>query len=312
MQSTNHVFLIRPANFNYNHETADSNSFQNKTQIASSDINQKAIAEFNSLVAKLKLKGVDVNAFDDTSEPIKPDAIFPNNWISLHADGTVVLYPMCAPNRRLERRLDIIESLREKFKATKVIDLSDYEKENRFLEGTGSIVFDHQNKIAYACLSPRTDKELFIELCKKINYRPLYFLAHTYVKGEKYSIKKEIYHTNVMMCIGDKFAIVCFDSITDAAEMKLVRDSLKETNHELIDISFHQMNHFAGNMLMLKAKENNPILAMSQSAFDSLNNIQKGYLEKHCELFPLPIPTIETIGGGSVRCMIAEIFLPAL
>lgn len=305
MQSTNHVFLIRPANFNYNHETAESNSFQNKTQTESSEINQKAIAEFNELITKLRLKGVDVNAFDDTLEPVKPDAIFPNNWISLHADGTVVLYPMCAPNRRLERRTDIIESLRKKFKVTKVIDLSDDENENRFLEGTGSIVFDHQNKIAYACLSPRTDKELLIELCSELNYKPVYF--HSFDKEGK-----EIYHTNVMMCVGDKFVVICLESISIADERKSVVENFNNTHHEIIDISLNQMNHFAGNMLLLKTESGNPILAMSQSAFDSLNNDQRKQIEKYCELFPLSIPTIETIGGGSVRCMIAEIFLPPL
>jgi hypothetical protein len=305
MQSTNHVFLIRPANFNYNHETAGSNSFQNKTQISSTDINQKAIDEFNSLVSKLKSKGIDANVFDDTLQPIKPDAIFPNNWISLHSDGTVILYPMHAPNRRLERRQDIIESIKKNFKVSNIIDLSEYENENRFLEGTGSIVIDHQNRIAYACLSPRTDRELFIELCSKLNYKPVYFHSHDQ-EG------KEIYHTNVMMCVGNKFVVICLESISNTDERKSVVESFKKTNHEIIDISLDQMNRFAGNMLLLKTEGGNSILAMSQSAFDSLNKNQRMQLENYCELFPLAIPTIETIGGGSVRCMIAEIFLPLL
>lgn len=305
MQSTNHVFLIRPANFNYNHETAESNSFQCQTQIASADVNQKAIDEFNSLITKLKSKGISVNTFDDTAKPIKPDAVFPNNWISLHGDGTVVLYPMQAPNRRLERREDIIESIKKKFKVTGVIDLSGHENENRFLEGTGSIVFDHQNKIAYACLSPRTDRELLIELCHRLNYKPIYFHSHD-PEG------KEIYHTNVMMCVGDKFVVICLESISNADERKSVVESFKKTNHEIINISLDQMNHFAGNMLLLKTKNGNSILTMSQSAFDALTNDQRKQLSNYCELFPLSIPTIETIGGGSVRCMIAEIFLPPL
>jgi hypothetical protein len=305
MQSTNHIFLIKPASFNYNHQTAQSNAFQNKMQIQSSEVNLKAIEEFNGLAAKLKSRGVDVTIFDDTAEPIKPDAVFPNNWISLHTDGTVILYPMCAPNRRLERRADIIELLKKKFKVTSIIDFSGHEKENRFLEGTGSIVFDHQNKIAYACLSARTDKGLLIELCKKINYRPVYFYSHDQEGNE-------IYHTNVMMCVGDQFVVICLESISNPDERKSVMESFKRTNHEIIDISLDQMNHFAGNMLMLKTGENNSILAMSLSAFDSLANDQRKLIEKYCEPLPLSISTIETIGGGSVRCMIAEIFLPPL
>ena len=304
-QSTNSVFLIRPVSFNYNAETALSNSFQNKTELSPSEVVQKAIEEFDALSEKLKSRGVDVNVFEDTAEPIKPDAIFPNNWISLHDNGVIVLYPMLAPNRRLERRTDIIESLKKKFSVTNVIDLSEYENENRFLEGTGSVVFDHQNKIAYACLSPRTDQGVLIDLCKRLNYKPAYFYSHDR-EG------KEIYHTNVMMCVGDRFVVICLESISDLEERKSIIESLKKTNHEIIDISFNQMNHFAGNMLMLKTKDNNSILAMSKSAFDGLTNDQRKQLEKHSELFPLSIPTIETIGGGSARCMIAEIFLSPL
>ncbi|MBI1768907.1 MAG: amidinotransferase [Bacteroidetes bacterium] len=305
MQSTNRVFLVRPASFNYNTETALSNSFQNKIELPPSKVSKKAIEEFDGVAAKLTSKGVDVNVFDDTALPIKPDAIFPNNWISLHTNGTMVLYPMCTPNRRLERRQDIIESLRKKFKVTSTIDLTGYEKENRFLEGTGSVVFDHENKIAYACLSPRTDKKLFIELCQRLSYKPIYFSSLDQ-KG------KEIYHTNVMMCIGDKFAVICLDSISDLTERKSVIESFAKTSHELIDISYEQMNRFAGNMLMLKTNSNSSILAMSESAYESLNNDQRKRIEKYGELVPLSIPTIETIGGGSARCMIAEIFLPPL
>jgi hypothetical protein len=206
---------------------------------------------------------------------------------------------MFASNRQDERRHDIIDSLRKHFKVTRLVDLSAYEKEYRFLEGTGSIVFDHANKIAYACLSPRTDKELFISVAEKLHYKPVYFRAHD--KGGM-----EIYHTNVMMCIGEKFAVVCLDSI---AERELIVESLNRSGHHVIDITFEQMNHFAGNMLSIQTNEGTNILALSQQASDSLTAIQKKELEKYCELVPVAINTIETVGGGSVRCMIAEVFL---
>ncbi len=303
MQSTNSILLIRPSNFIFNTETAANNAFQNniegETQIA---IHAKVLQEFNRLEEVLIAKGIQVTTINDSPTPIKPDAIFPNNWISFHTDGTVILYPMFAANRRLERRLDIIELLKSTFTITKVIDLSTFEKQGIFLEGTGSMIFDHENKIAYACLSPRTDKGLFMKCSNMIGYKPIYFTACD-EQG------KEIYHTNVMMCVAQKFAVICLDAILDITEKKLVKDSLTNTGHCIIDINFAQMNSFAGNMLELKGT-GKPIIAMSLTACNSLTKLQKVTIEEYAELLPIAIPTIETIGGGSVRCMIAEIFLP--
>ncbi len=302
-QVTNTVFLIKPSRFDFNADTAASNSFQHKVTLPSESINMQAKLEFEAFAEKLKSKGVTVLIFEDTLMPHKPDSIFPNNWITCHQDGTIILYPMCAPNRRLERRNDIVDALKKNFSVTRVIDFSGYEKQNRFLEGTGSIIFDHLHKIAYACLSPRTDRKLFIELCQTLNYKPICFYAHN-------RAGQEIYHTNVMMCVAEKFAVICLESIAVGAERNMVVESLEISGHEIIDISFDQMNHFAGNMLGLKSKEGRNLLALSQSAYDSLTYDQKAVIEKCSEFVPLPINIIETIGGGSARCMIAEIFLP--
>jgi hypothetical protein len=305
MQTTDNVFLVRPSNFVFNAETALSNAFQNKMNESGEVIKQKVFKEFEQFAATLQLNGINVLVFDDTSEPQKPDAIFPNNWITMHANGSVVLYPMCAVNRRYERRQDIIDTLKRKFEITNILDLSYYENEGKFLEGTGSIVFDHTNKIAYACLSPRTDKEVFLELCSFLNYQPIYFYSHD-------KNGKEIYHTNVMMCIGNGFAVICLESITNLEERLSVSFSLTNTRHQIIDISFEQMNQFAGNMLALKTNSNENILVLSQSSFNSLNTVQKISIEKYAKLLALSINTIETIGGGSARCMIAEIFLHSI
>ena len=300
--SASNILLIRPSGFIFNDQTAASNSFQqNISNLDKEVIRQKAFEEFETFAATLQSKGITVTVFDDTATPQKPDAVFQNNWITFHPDGTVILYPMCASNRQYERRQDIIDILKTKFKITAVTDLSHYEKENRFLEGTGSIVFDHTNKIAYACLSPRTDKGLFITVTKLLKYTPVYFHAHS-------RNRVEIYHTNVMMNIAEKFAVICLMSITDELERRLVAHSLLTTGHQLIEITFEQMNSFAGNMLALKNNNGKDILALSQSAFNSLTEVQKTAIEKYCELVPLSIATIETIGGGSARCMIAEIF----
>lgn len=304
MQTTNNIFLVRPSNFIFNSETAGSNAFQNKLDENQETINQKVWDEFDEFAAKLKAKGVHVTVFEDTLLPQKPDAIFPNNWISIHPDGTLILYPMFAPNRRLERRQDLIDSLKTNFKITKVVDLSKYEAENRFLEGTGSIVFDHDNKLAYACISPRTDLGILEEVCAILIYKPVAFYSHD-------QAGKDIYHTNVMMCIAEKFAVICLESITDKQEKDFVSNSLIQTGHELIDISFEQMNQFAGNMLALKTNENKSILALSQSSFNCLTSDQKAVLENYSKLLPLAVHTIEIIGGGSARCMIAEIFSEA-
>lgn len=303
MHSSNTIFLIRPANFGYNHETAISNAFQNKIAEDSEITTQKAIQEFDAMAKKLSDRGVKVLVLEDSKYPIKPDAIFPNNWGSFHSDGTVVLYPMLAKNRRDEKRKELIERIKNDFIITEIIDLSENENKGVFLEGTGSIIFDHNYKIAYACLSSRTNKNLFLETCKKLGYMPHFF--HSYDK-----LGKEIYHTNVMMNIGNDYAVICLESITNETERLHIIESFKNSGKEIIDITFKQMNSFCGNMIELKTPNKKNILAMSQSAFTSLTNSQKSTLEKYCELFPLNVDTIEKIGGGSVRCMISEIFLP--
>jgi hypothetical protein len=305
MQATQHILLVRPSGFAYNMETANSNAFQRKINLNAAEIQLKVVKEFDDSVNTLRLKGVNVLVIEDTQLPSKPDAIFPNNWASYHEDGTVNLYPMCAPNRRQERRPEIINTLRRHYSVSNIIDLSANEIAGRFLEGTGSIIFDHVSKIAYACISPRTDKVLFEDVTKKLHYKPISFYAH-----DPNGI--EIYHSNVMMCIAEKFAVICLESISNKDERESVSQSLWQTGHDIIDISFGQMNHFAGNMLALKSNTNQDLLAMSKSAFDSLTVNQKLTIEKYCEIVPLSIPTIEAIGGGSARCMIAEIFLPPL
>jgi hypothetical protein len=302
-QSTNHIFLVRPANFGFNTETAASNAFQKKPDLTSAEIKEKVWAEFDGYVNKLQSKGIDVTVIQDTEKPVKPDAIFPNNWGSFHADGTMVLYPMEAPNRRPEKSEDIISWLKDNYEIKKTIDLSKYEQENSFLEGTGSIIFDHIHQIAYACLSPRTDKDIFIEICDQLGYTPLYFTS-TDTNGQ------EIYHTNVMMCVSEKFSVICLESIRDEQERETVIRSLEETGHEIIAITFAQVNHFAGNMLSVISQEDTELLIMSKSAYHVLSLEQKEALESYATLLPVDISTIESIGGGSVRCMISEIFLP--
>lgn len=302
MQTAQHVFLVRPSRFSFNPETAASNTFQRKMP-NQKDVLQKVMNEFDAVVEQLKNNGINVFVFDDTPFPLKPDAVFPNNWITFHADGTAVLYPMCAPNRRLERRMDIVEGLREYFDVKKVIDLSVYENENRFLEGTGSIVFDHVYKTAYASVSCRTDKALFTQLCGLLNYKAISFHAHD-LQG------REVYHTNVVMCIGVKFAVVCLEAISNPEERQAVIRALEASGHCLIDITFGQMNSFAGNMLQVKSDNGKNMLVLSETAFNSLSETQRNKLGEFVEFIPCSIRTIETIGGGSVRCMIAEIFLP--
>ncbi len=302
-QSTNHIFLVRPANFGFNTETAASNAFQKKLDLTPAEIKAKVWAEFDGYVNKLLSNGIDVKVIQDSEEPVKPDAIFPNNWGSFHADGTMVLYPMKAPNRRTEKSKEIICWLKDNYEITKLIDLSKYEQENKFLEGTGSIIFDHIHRIAYACLSPRTDQSVFIEICDQLGYKPSYFTS-TDSNGQ------EIYHTNVMMCVSEKFSVICLESIRDEQEREAIIKSLEETGHEIIDITFDQVVHFAGNMLSVISNEGTEFLIMSNSAYHVLSLEQKEALENYAKLLPVDISTIESIGGGSVRCMISEIFLP--
>lgn len=302
-QTTDTILMIRPVSFGFNAETAESNAFQQQLALSQAEIQEKVLAEFDAFVSKLREKGVNVEVIEDTVSPPKPDAVFPNNWVSFHPDGTVYLYPMCTPNRRAERRTDIIESLKSRYQIQTVKDLSPAETENRILEGTGSMVFDHLNQKVYACLSPRTEKSLLVEYAGMIGYEPVIFTSLDGNGGE-------IYHTNVVMCMGEGFAVICLDTIRDATERKLVEDTLKNTGNEIIDITIEQMNHFSGNMLQVKNTEGKTFLVMSQSAFDALTETQRANLNRLTEILPVAIPTIETIGGGSARCMMAEIYCP--
>ena len=300
MQTTDTVLLIRPKNFLYNFQTAASNVFQ--TEIEKENLDQVALNEFDKLVDKLKLNGINVIVEDDTDYPIKPDAVFPNNWVTTHQDGKIIIYPMCAENRRIERRIDLLEKLKSKFKVSQLIDLSEFENQNKFLEGTGSVVFDRINKIAFACSSPRTNKELFFKLCELLNYEAIYFKAYS-------QNGKKIYHTNVMMSICEKFVVINLDSIKDLDEKNIVLQKLKSSKKEIINITNEQTNNFAGNLLELKRKSEKNILVLSQTAFKQFTNEQKNKMEPFVDLLPFEIPIIEKIGGGSARCMIAEIFL---
>lgn len=301
-QSTSHILMIRPVNFGFNEETAGSNAFQDRNA-AKDGVNEKAQQEFDRMVNTLRGEGVDVTVIDDTPEPYTPDSIFPNNWVSFHADGGVFLYPMQAENRRLERREDIIARLEDDFAVKHVIDLSRFEVEDKFLEGTGSMVLDRVNKIAYACLSPRTDREVLNLFCGQAGYTAVSFDAAD-EKGQA------IYHTNVLMCVGSGFAVICLDSIPNPHEKIVVKESLQSTKKEIIDISFAQMNRFAGNMLEVKNAEGETLIVMSRNAFTALEDDQKATLEKYGRLVYADINTIEANGGGSARCMMAEVHLP--
>jgi hypothetical protein len=303
MNLANTVLLVRPASFGFNAETAVSNHYQQ--QLDGTSLKTLVLAEFDAAVATLRGRGVRVRVFEDAPEPVKPDAVFPNNWFSTHADGRLLLYPMCAPNRRTERRPELVEMLAREFAVREVVDLSGTEADNRFLEGTGSIIFDHAHRVAYAGLSPRTDAALFEQVAQRLGYWPVTFRAVD-ARGQ------EIYHTNVMMCVGPGFAVICLESIADAAERAVVVNSLTTTGHEIVAISQAQVGRFAGNMLALAPEAGGqPLLILSQQAYDALTAAQREALARYAELVPLAIPTIETVGGGSARCMLAEIFLPA-
>ena len=303
MQSATHILLVRPVSSAYNPETATSNAFQREVDVDPMTAVRRAQHEFDAFAEGLRNAGIDVIVVDDTDSPAKPDAVFPNNWVTFHADGRVILYPMFAPSRRTERRKDILELLKRRFVIGEVIDLSGYEKEGRFLEGTGSMVLDHVHHVAYAGISARTDEGLFLRVCELLSYRPVVFHAFD-------AHGREIYHTNVMMCIGDGFCIVCLASIADGAERSRVESSLRESSLELVDITFGQMAHFAGNMLAVKSRTGESLLVCSRQAAESLAAEQRATLERYARLVSLPIPTIEQLGGGSARCMMAEVFLP--
>ncbi len=301
MSFANTVLMVRPAHFGYNLETASSNPFQSYEMADVMLTHKKALEEFDLVVRTLSKKGMDVIVENDTHSPVKPDAIFPNNWISFHDNGTLVLYPMYAPNRRTEVRWDMVERAKDKWNMQCVVDLSENVHHNVFLEGTGSVVFDHRNKVAYACASPRTNENLFYQLCEKLHYHPIFFYAVD-------NTGAPIYHTNVMMCMGNGFVVLCTDSIRDIDERKMVCDSLEKDGYDLIEISIDQMKNFAGNMLTLQNNMGKRMLVLSERAYQSLTPIQIERMERDSELVPVSIPTIERIGGGSVRCMLTEIF----
>lgn len=299
--------MVRPVRFRMNEETAVNNYFQEDLDIKNQTINLRAQVEFDDFVAALRAKGVEVIVVDDIYERDTPDSIFPNNWISFHANGIVGLYPMFAENRRRERREDILDILEEKgFQIEGVIDYTSAEKEELFLEGTGSIVMDREHQKAYCALSPRADESLFIEFCEDMDCMPVIFTAYQSVDGNR----MPIYHTNVMMCIAESFAVICLEAIDDKKERKNVIDHLKNDSKEIIAITEIQEQHFAGNMLQVIGANDKRYLVMSSAAFNSLTSEQQKAINKHCEIIHSPLDTIETCGGGSARCMMAEVFLP--
>jgi hypothetical protein len=308
-QTTNSILMIRPVAFRMNEQTAVNNYYQKVLDgLSAETVNAKAQEEFDTFVNKLRMVGIDVTVVDDTMEPSTPDSIFPNNWISFHENGDVVLYPMFAENRRQERREDILDILEAKgFEINDgIMDYTSAEEDGFYLEGTGSIVLDRENGKAYCALSPRADEELFIEFCEDFDMNPIIFEAFQTVNNER----KLIYHTNVMMCIGDTFAVICADCIDDKKERKMVLDSLKADEKEIIFITEDQMNNFAGNMLELLGSDERRYLIMSASAHKSLTKKQVAQLEEHITILSSSLDTIEACGGGSARCMMAEIFLP--
>lgn len=293
--------MIKPVAFDFNAETAVNNAFQQ--QGSNTNAQQKAEAEFDGFVQKLTAAGIDVTVVQDTPEPHTPDSIFPNNWISFHTDGSIVLYPMYAVNRRAERKQHVLDTIAAKFAVKNQIDFTSREKEEHFLEGTGSMVLDRDNKIAYACLSPRTDKDVFEEWCSKMNYTPCSFYSVDEKGGE-------IYHTNVMMCVADEYVVICLDSIRDADERDNVYDTIINSGKQVIEISYSQMNRFAGNMLQVQNKNGQRYLVMSSQAYHALTAEQVKELESFNPIIHSDLTTIETNGGGSARCMMAEVFLP--
>lgn len=290
-----------------NEQTAVNNYFMEDLALQSGEINSRAQQEFDQFVEVLREHGVTVIVVDDREETDTPDAVFPNNWISFHGNGTVVIYPMFAENRRRERRLDLLDLLEEKgFRIDHVLDYTSAEEEECFLEGTGSILKDRINQKAYCALSERAHEELLIEFCEEFECTPVIFTAYQSVNGERLPI----YHTNVMMCMGEKFAVICLDSIDDKTEKKNVLQHLKQDGKEIIPITEAQMHQFAGNMLQVLGKHDERLLVMSTSAYKSLTQEQIDILEKYSTIVHSPLDTIETCGGGSARCMMAEIFLP--
>ena len=306
-QITDTLLMVRPVAFRMNEQTAVNNYFQEGLQLENEKINKKAQEEFDAFVEKLRGVGVNVIVVDDDKKLDTPDSIFPNNWVTFHEDATAVLYPLFAINRRRERRAEIFEKIEEEgYRIDNVIDYTSAEEEELFLESTGSMILDRVNEKAYCALSPRASEELLIEFCEDLEFTPVVFNAFQDVGGKR----MPIYHTNVMMCLAENFAVICLDSIDDPKERKNVVRHLKSDGKEIIEITEAQMHHYAGNMLQVAGKDGNKYLVMSESAHKSLLPVQVAAIEKHCEILSSDLSTIETCGGGSARCMLAEVFLP--
>jgi hypothetical protein len=300
MQTTSHLLMIRPVRFGFNAQTAVNNAFQVATP-NQQKVQQEAIEEFDGFVEKLRNAHVDVTVVEDTPEPHTPDSLFPNNWISFHSNGTIVLYPMFAENRRLERKPTVLAAIKNKFLIQQTEDMSVYENKQLYLEGTGSMVLDRDNRLAYACLSPRTDLQVLEDFCSRMNYTPVVFNS-----------VDEKYHTNVMMCVADHYVVICLDSIPDEKEKDTVIGKIKATGKSIVNISLSQMNHFAGNMLQIENSSGEKILVMSSQAYESLSPDQINELSGFNTILHSSLHTIESNGGGSARCMMAEIHLPLL
>ncbi len=296
--------MVRPASFGFNEQTAKSNTFQ--TEVDSQEnaqASEEAIAEFDNYVKVLQDAGITVNIIQDSSEPKKPDAIFPNNWISFHEDGQLVLYPMCTPNRRWERRRSILDMIGLGYKISNEIDLSHYEADEKFLEGTGSMILDRQNKICYACVSIRTDVVLLKEFCKKLDFEPVLFES---VNENNFPV----YHTNVIMGLAQDYVVICMESIPKESDKKMLLEKFAETGKEVVDISFEQVTKFCGNVIELESNAGKSLLVMSEQAFNGFTDKQKKQIQQYSKMTYAPIYTIEKIGGGGARCMVAEVFLP--
>jgi len=303
-QTTRHILMVRPANFGFNEETAANNAFQSRDgRLSSEAMREKAMAEFDVFVQRLRAAGVQVLVAPDSDTPVKPDAVFPNNWATFHQEGLLVTYPMFAPTRRRERSDAVLQTaLDAGFRADRRVQLESYEDTDRFLEGTGSIIFDHQHRLAYACLSPRTDAGLLDELCQILGYEKVVFHAVD-------ANAQDIYHTNVMMAMGETFVVICLDTVRDPQERAMLEETFRRTGKEIVGISLEQMNRFAGNMLQVRNDRDETLLVMSEQAYRSLSPEQVQQLEQHTKLLYSPIETIETYGGGSARCMMAEVFM---
>lgn len=293
--------MVEPVSFGFDDQTAQTNTFQNKLNIEANEVTRKALEEFNSFVGRLRQNDIEVVVFRDEPTPPKPNAVFPNNWLSMWPDGRLFLYPMATQSRRIERSQKLLGDLKEYFNITDIVDFSNKEGDDRYLESTGVMVFDYINKLVYGCLSPRCDGELFQKHATELGYTPVSF--------EAYADGTAIYHTNVLMGVQTTTAVVCLEAITDPAQREMVSANLEKTGHQVVDITLAQMHSFCGNVLEVCNKHGDKFLILSQTAYDAFSEEQRRILGQDKTLLPMAIPTIETVGGGSARCMIAEIFL---